>query len=69
MGFRPEVENFQPYYAHNPKHMTDLRIGGAMLKEALDRMHTSAERAKNAKIGEKAEKLRASQQVRERSPS
>jgi hypothetical protein len=33
-----QVEHFQPYYTFNKKHMTELRIGAAILREA---MHTA----------------------------
>jgi len=35
MGFRPEVDRFQPFYTFNDKHVSDLRIGAAILHEAL----------------------------------
>ncbi|KAH9965740.1 hypothetical protein BC827DRAFT_1179494 [Russula dissimulans] len=35
MGFRPEVDRFQPYYTFNKKYMTELRIGAAILHEAI----------------------------------
>jgi len=35
MGFRPEVDHFQPYYTFNNKHTIDLRIGAAILHEAI----------------------------------
>ena len=30
-----QVEQFQPYYTFNKKHMTELRIGAAILREAM----------------------------------
>ncbi|OCH94099.1 hypothetical protein OBBRIDRAFT_789626 [Obba rivulosa] len=54
LGFRPEVENFQPFYKFNKRHMSDLRIGAAILKEALDREMSKEERMVRAKRGEKA---------------
>jgi len=36
LGFRPEVKEFQPYYAWNKHKMEDLRAGAAILKEVLD---------------------------------
>ena len=30
-----QVEHFQPYYTFNKKHMTELRIGAAILREAI----------------------------------
>jgi len=45
MGFRAEVENFQPYYIHSRRCMRELRVGAAVLKEALERESRNAERA------------------------
>ncbi|KAI6119315.1 hypothetical protein EDD16DRAFT_935552 [Pisolithus croceorrhizus] len=36
LGFRAEVKDFQPYYVFNPRHVADLRIGAAILAEAID---------------------------------
>lgn len=44
MGFRPEVEDFQPYYKFNKKHLKDLRVGAAVLLEALDVQMTKEEK-------------------------
>lgn len=30
-----QVDHFQPYYTFNKKHMTELRIGAAILHEAM----------------------------------
>ncbi|KAL6309529.1 hypothetical protein BKA93DRAFT_757832 [Sparassis latifolia] len=54
LGFHPKVENFQPYYMFNPRHMSDLRIGSAMLEEALERELSKEERARHAREAEKA---------------
>ncbi|KAH9977587.1 hypothetical protein BGW80DRAFT_1129112, partial [Lactifluus volemus] len=35
LGFRPEVDHFQPYYSFNNKYVTDLQVGAAILREAL----------------------------------
>lgn len=35
MGFRPEVDRFQPYYTFNDRHLSDLQIGAAILRDAL----------------------------------
>jgi hypothetical protein len=45
MGFRPEVENFQPYYVHSKKYMKELRIGASIITETLDRESLNAKRA------------------------
>ncbi|KAF8351427.1 hypothetical protein F5887DRAFT_937406 [Amanita rubescens] len=54
MGFRPQVEDFQPYYAHDPRHMEELEIGLIILKEFLDQESGKAERAKHALKDKKA---------------
>jgi len=36
LGFYPEVVDFQPFFVFNTKHLSDLKIGSAMLKESLD---------------------------------
>ncbi|KAE9410556.1 hypothetical protein BT96DRAFT_381432 [Gymnopus androsaceus JB14] len=36
LGFHPEVVDFQPFFVFNPKFLSDLKIGNAMLKESLD---------------------------------
>ncbi|KAA1466399.1 hypothetical protein DENSPDRAFT_766935 [Dentipellis sp. KUC8613] len=41
LGFRDEVHDFQPLYVFKDKHMSDLLIGTAILKEV---MHTEAEK-------------------------
>ncbi|KAI9513201.1 hypothetical protein F5148DRAFT_280415 [Russula earlei] len=35
MGFHPEVDHFQPYYTFKDKYMTELGIGAAILREAI----------------------------------
>jgi len=54
LGFRPEVENFQPCYRFNERKMTDLRIGAAMLQEAIDLEVTKQERLERSKKEQKA---------------
>jgi len=44
LGFRPKVVDFQSHYVFGPSHTEDLRIGAAMLKEALDRETAKEER-------------------------
>jgi len=66
MGFRPQVEDFQPYYAHDPRHMEDLEIGLVMLKEFLDQENEKAERAKRSlkekKVADEAAALKVKMQ-------
>lgn len=56
LGFRAEVANFQPFYGFNstPKNMDNLRIGAAVLREALDRNTQKMEQAKLNRIDPKA---------------
>ncbi|EIN10648.1 hypothetical protein PUNSTDRAFT_65728, partial [Punctularia strigosozonata HHB-11173 SS5] len=54
LGFRAEVKNFQPYYVFNQRHMDDLRIGAAMLREALELQTGKMTRQERAKKEEKA---------------
>ncbi|CAL1700664.1 unnamed protein product [Somion occarium] len=54
LGFRPQVENFQPYYAFNKRKTVDLQIGAAILKEALELETAKEEAAHLAKQREKA---------------
>jgi len=63
MGFRAEVENFQPYYVFNQYRMTELRIGKEVIHEALEREEQKAERVKRAKEAEKAAKEEAAKRV------
>jgi hypothetical protein len=48
------VENFQPYYRFNPRKMTDLRIGAAILQESVDLEAARQERLQRSKKEEKA---------------
>jgi hypothetical protein len=45
MGFRAEVENFQPYYVHAKMRWKELRVGAAMLREAI-----ALEKEKSSKL-------------------
>ena len=56
MGFRAEVENFQPYYAFHPspKKLDDLRIGASVLEETFDKMARAREQAKLNRVDPKA---------------
>ncbi|EIW76131.1 hypothetical protein CONPUDRAFT_64629 [Coniophora puteana RWD-64-598 SS2] len=49
LGFRPEVKEFQPYYAWNKHRMEDLRAGAAILKEALDTEAQKQQRSNQSK--------------------
>ncbi|EIW61950.1 uncharacterized protein TRAVEDRAFT_163609 [Trametes versicolor FP-101664 SS1] len=54
LGFHPEVENFQPFYIFKKRHMEDLQIGAAMIKEALDRELVKEGRDQRRRAEEKA---------------
>lgn len=54
LGFRPDVQNFQPFYTFNPRRMDDLRTGTAILKEFIDLENMRAERAARSKVDQKA---------------
>jgi len=64
MGFRADVQNFQPYYVFNPRKTTELRIGAAVLREALDRESEKEERTSRAKAQEKGALSLQAQQVK-----
>lgn len=56
MGFRAEVEHFQPFYAFqpSPKKLADLRIGASVLEETLEKMEKAREQAKLNRVDPKA---------------
>jgi hypothetical protein len=49
-----QVVDFQPYYSFNPRRMEDLRLGAAILQEALSREAEKDRRANVSKVSEKA---------------
>ncbi|KAI0068837.1 hypothetical protein BV25DRAFT_1817752 [Artomyces pyxidatus] len=53
LGFRPEVENFQPLYVFHDRHMSDLRIGAAILLEV---MAVEAEKQERDELNKKSRK-------------
>ena len=55
---------FQSYYVFNTNKMEDLRVGAAILKEALDRETEKEERAQRSKEEQKAVAAAAAQNVR-----
>jgi len=65
MGFRPEVKNFQPKYVwrSTPQKLIDLRVGCAILHEALDRINSSEQQKSQSKETEKEAKERVARQV------
>lgn len=49
-----QVENFQPFYIFNKRYATDLRIGAAIIREALERETTKEEVVARKRAEEKA---------------
>ncbi|KIM46147.1 hypothetical protein M413DRAFT_305023 [Hebeloma cylindrosporum] len=64
LGFRPEVNNFQPYYTFHRKHMEDLQMGAGILKEYITLETEKQERAARAKKSEKAAHDAAAERVK-----
>ncbi|OSX60225.1 hypothetical protein POSPLADRAFT_1066610 [Postia placenta MAD-698-R-SB12] len=64
MGFRPEVENFQPFYIFDTRRTTDLNIGLAMINETLDRETSKKEREERAKREAKEAELAAKEKLK-----
>jgi hypothetical protein len=54
LGFRPEVDNFQPFYVFNPKKLADLAIGAEIIKEKVDMETRKQELLLRSKKEEKA---------------
>jgi hypothetical protein len=53
MGFRAEVENFQPFYVHSKKYMRELRVGASIISEAMERENLKTQRALQNMAAEK----------------
>ncbi|KAK1236609.1 hypothetical protein PQX77_000161 [Marasmius sp. AFHP31] len=64
LGFRPEVEEFQPYYKFNPTHMKDLQIGSKIIGETLQIHIEKEERAASARRLEKEARAQAAEKVK-----
>ncbi|KAF8812478.1 hypothetical protein BYT27DRAFT_7087790 [Phlegmacium glaucopus] len=64
LGFRGEVQNFQPYYTFNQRHMEDLRIGSSILKDYIGLETQKQERAAQAKKNQKASIEAAAEKVK-----
>ncbi|EGO01926.1 hypothetical protein SERLA73DRAFT_132602 [Serpula lacrymans var. lacrymans S7.3] len=64
LGFRPDVKEFQPIYVFNPRKMAELRMGAAILREAVDLESQKQERAQRSKKEEKAAIEAAAQNVK-----
>ncbi|KAI0719546.1 hypothetical protein C8T65DRAFT_635723 [Cerioporus squamosus] len=65
LGFHPEVDNFQPFYIWHKRHMNDLKIGAAMIKEALDRENVKEVQAQRRKEEEKAAQEAAKAKIKQ----
>lgn len=56
--------DFQSYYVFNPSKMVDLRIGAAMLREAMDRETQKEEQSQRNREEQKAAAATVAQNVR-----
>ncbi|PFH52755.1 hypothetical protein AMATHDRAFT_73885 [Amanita thiersii Skay4041] len=64
LGFRPEVHDFRPYYVHNSRYISDLRIGTFILREFIELETEKSERAIRSKKEEKAVAAEAALKVK-----
>jgi len=64
MGFRAEVENFQPFYVHAKARQRELRVGAAMLGEAMTREEEKSKREQTVVANERQSKQSASEKVK-----
>jgi len=64
LGFGPEVKGFQPYYVFNTRKMAYLRIGAAILKEAIDLETQKQECLQRSKEEQKAAAAAVTQNVK-----
>ncbi|KAG8837228.1 hypothetical protein FRC18_009748 [Serendipita sp. 400] len=66
LGFRAEVEHFQPYYTFldTPKNRDNLRIGASVLTETLERIIQKAEHEKLNRVDPKAVQREIAQKVK-----
>lgn len=64
LGFRPEVENFQPYYRFHDRYLNDLRIGAAVIKEMMQVEGEKQEREEHKREAIKAEEAARVEKVR-----
>lgn len=58
-----QVINFQPFYTFNPRYMSDLRVGAAIIRDIVDLENEKTKRATDAKKNEKAVKEAAAKKV------
>ncbi|ESK96031.1 ubx domain-containing protein 2 [Moniliophthora roreri MCA 2997] len=64
LGFRPEVEDFQPYYIFNLSRLTDLRTGSKIINDALQLHTEKEERTAAARQAEKEAREQAAEKVK-----
>ncbi|TEB35711.1 hypothetical protein FA13DRAFT_1788322 [Coprinellus micaceus] len=53
LGFRAEVENFQPYYRWNKRHLEELKVGTEVLHEFVDLYKQKEAQATVSKVSQK----------------
>lgn len=59
LGFRPEIQNFQPSYVFSDKFLPDLRIGADIVKEVIRNESEKQEREETSKrLAKAAEEAR-----------
>lgn len=59
-----KVDNFQPYYTFNPRHMEDLQLGATILRDHLDLQSEKKAKAEFAAKNAKAAQEEAATKVR-----
>lgn len=64
MGFRADVQDFQPYYVFDPSCSKELRIGAEVVREALTRETEKEERVQKYRKEEKSLKQLQAEQVK-----
>ncbi|RXW24717.1 hypothetical protein EST38_g1166 [Candolleomyces aberdarensis] len=64
LGFRPDVENFQPYYRWHKRHLEDLQVGTEILKEFMEVHKREEERASVSKLTIQEERRAAAEKVK-----
>ncbi|KAI0320812.1 hypothetical protein OF83DRAFT_1102877 [Amylostereum chailletii] len=64
LGFRPEVDNFQPLYIFNTRHWNDLRMGAHILEEVLTTETEKAAREAHSRETKKAEEAARVEKVK-----
>ncbi|KAF5369925.1 hypothetical protein D9758_001015 [Tetrapyrgos nigripes] len=65
LGFKPTIEDFQPYYSFMPSRMEDLKIGNMILREAFDLQTKKKEQASVTKMTQKEMAQEAADKARD----